>query len=91
MPPLVLKVAVTVRAAFIPRRGAIDERGLGARADPPPEGEAELQGFLDWIDDPAVTGGCPILAACFQLDDREGAPREVLASYLTHFTQAEVQ
>jgi len=50
--------------------------------------EAELPGVdrlrallgvtLDWVDDPALPGGCPIMGACFELDDREGAPREAL-------------
>jgi AcrR family transcriptional regulator len=35
-------------------------------------------GWLDWIDNPDLPGGCPILAAAFELDDREGAPREFL-------------
>jgi len=35
-------------------------------------------GWLDWIDNPDLPGGCPVLAASFELDDREGAPREFL-------------
>ncbi|HTP28146.1 MAG TPA: TetR/AcrR family transcriptional regulator [Anaeromyxobacteraceae bacterium] len=39
-----------------------------------------LQGSLDWMDDPEFKGGCPIFAACFELDDREGAARDALVA-----------
>jgi AcrR family transcriptional regulator len=39
---------------------------------------ALLRGCLDWIDDPAFPGGCPIMGACFELDAQEGPPREWL-------------
>jgi AcrR family transcriptional regulator len=39
---------------------------------------AALQGWLDWIDAPDLPGGCPILGACFELDGREGVPRDAL-------------
>lgn len=42
--------------------------------------EALFQAWLDWIEDPGLPGGCPVLGACFELEDREGAPREVLVS-----------
>jgi AcrR family transcriptional regulator len=41
---------------------------------------ALFQGSMDWMDAPGFAGGCPILAACFELDDREGAPRDVLVA-----------
>ena len=33
---------------------------------------------LDWIDDPARPGGCPITGACIEFDDREGPVRAAL-------------
>jgi AcrR family transcriptional regulator len=45
-----------------------------------PRLKAMLRGWLDWIDDPELPGGCPVLGACFELDDREGAPREKLVA-----------
>lgn len=39
---------------------------------------ALLEGQMDWIDDPELPGGCPIMAACFELDDQEGGAREFL-------------
>jgi AcrR family transcriptional regulator len=51
------------------------------RAEPGlPRLKAMLQGWLDWIDDPELPGGCPVLGACFELDDRQGAPREKLVA-----------
>lgn len=41
---------------------------------------ALFRAWLDWIDNPELPGGCPVLAAAFELDDREGAPREFLVS-----------
>ncbi len=41
---------------------------------------ALFRGWLDWFDAPELPGGCPFLAAAFELDDREGAPRDFLAS-----------
>lgn len=41
---------------------------------------ALFRGWLDWIDNPALPGGCPVLGAAFELDDREGAPRECLVA-----------
>jgi len=40
--------------------------------------DALFEAWLAWSRDPALPGGCPVLAACFELDDREGEPREVL-------------
>lgn len=37
-----------------------------------------FMGWLDWIDNPELPGGCPVLAAAFEFDDREGAPRDFL-------------
>lgn len=41
---------------------------------------ALFKGWLNWIDNPELPGGCPVLGAAFELDDREGAPREFLVS-----------
>lgn len=39
---------------------------------------ALFRGWLDWIDNPDLPGGCPMLAASFELDDREGPSRDFL-------------
>lgn len=39
---------------------------------------AFFRGWLDWIDNPDLPGGCPVLAASFELDDREGPSRDFL-------------
>lgn len=39
---------------------------------------AIFRGWLDWIDNPDLPGGCPVLAASFELDDREGPCRDYL-------------
>jgi AcrR family transcriptional regulator len=39
-----------------------------------------FSGWLDWIDNPELPGGCPVLGAAFELDDREGVPREILVA-----------
>jgi AcrR family transcriptional regulator len=31
-----------------------------------------LKGCMDWIDDPAFPGGCPIMSACFELTEDDG-------------------
>jgi AcrR family transcriptional regulator len=41
---------------------------------------ALFKGWLDWIDNPELPGGCPVLGASFELDDREGAPRDFLVA-----------
>lgn len=41
---------------------------------------ALFKGWLDWIDNPELPGGCPVLGASFELDDREGAPRDALVA-----------
>ena len=41
---------------------------------------AIFTGWLDWIDNPDLPGGCPVLGASFELDDREGAPRDYLVA-----------
>jgi AcrR family transcriptional regulator len=35
-------------------------------------------GWLDWIDNPDLPGGCPVMAAAFELDDKEGEARQFL-------------
>lgn len=42
--------------------------------------QALFKGWLDWIDNPELPGGCPVLGASFELDDREGPPRDVLVA-----------
>jgi AcrR family transcriptional regulator len=47
-----------------------------------PRGEPRVRGLFDhwlaWMADPAVPGGCVLLAASVELDDREGRPRDYL-------------
>lgn len=44
-----------------------------------------MRGCLDWIDDPAFAGGCPIIAACFSLGERDGAPHANLVAKQQRF------
>lgn len=37
-----------------------------------------FEGWLRWQTDPSLPGGCPMMAAAVELDDREGPVREVL-------------
>jgi AcrR family transcriptional regulator len=37
-----------------------------------------FEGWLAWITDPALPGGCIFVAAATELDDREGKPRDFL-------------
>lgn len=37
-----------------------------------------FENWLAWVDDPALPGGCPLMAASFELDDRSGEPRDFL-------------
>jgi AcrR family transcriptional regulator len=39
-----------------------------------------LEGCMDWVDDPAFTGGCPIMSACFELTAASGTPWDNLAA-----------
>ena len=70
-----LQVAVLEHAA-----ARVAERLAPVRQLPPgPERlRFTLRTSLDWIDDPALPGGCPITGACIEFDDREGRVREVL-------------
>lgn len=47
-----------------------------------PRGEPRIrrlfENWLAWLHDPALPGGCPIVAASSELDDEPGAPREFL-------------
>ncbi len=47
-----------------------------------PRGEPRVRQIFDnwvaWLDDPALPGGCPIVAASVELDDKPGAPRDFL-------------
>lgn len=57
--------------AFVQPSVEASEPGIGRL-------RALFTGWLDWIDNPDLPGGCPVLAASFELDDREGAPRDFL-------------
>jgi AcrR family transcriptional regulator len=50
-----------------------------------------FKGWLDWIDNPELPGGCPVLGASFELDDREGAPRDFLVERQRKSQQAIAQ
>lgn len=73
-----LQVAV-LEHAFDRVAAFIRPRVEGAR-DPLDLLRKRFLATLDWIDNPDLPGGCPITAAGFELDDREGAPREVLVA-----------
>jgi AcrR family transcriptional regulator len=49
-----------------------------------PRGEPRIRAmfanWLDWLGDPALPGGCPMVAASVELDDKPGAPRDVLVN-----------
>lgn len=48
-----------------------------------PRGEPRLRALfengLDWADDPAMPGGCPLITAAVEFDDRPGAQQDFLA------------
>lgn len=73
-----LQVAV-LEHAFDRVAAFIRPRVEGAR-DPLDLLRKRFLATLDWIDNPELPGGCPITAAGFELDDREGAPREALVA-----------
>ena len=72
-----LQVAVLEHTAerFQERMGSVEALPPG-----PERMRALLEVTLDWVDDPALPGGCPIVGACFELDDREGPPRDSLVA-----------
>jgi AcrR family transcriptional regulator len=39
-----------------------------------------FENWLAWLQDPALPGGCPIVAASVELDDKPGAPRDILVA-----------
>jgi AcrR family transcriptional regulator len=39
-----------------------------------------FDGWLRWMSDPALPGGCLFIAAATELDDKEGKPRELVAT-----------
>jgi len=53
---------------------------LQAAAEGLPRLRALMSAWLDWIDDPELPGGCPLMGACFELDDQEGGAREKLVA-----------
>lgn len=71
-----------LQVATLERAAERFQRRLAAGVDPNASGPERLRALLrcsmDWIDDPDLPGGCPILGACVEFDDREGAPREAL-------------
>ena len=46
-----------------------------------PRLERWFENWLRWMGDPSVPGGCLFVAASFELDDREGRPRDVLVGH----------
>ena len=72
-----LQVAVLAHTAarFRERLGPVEAAPPGAARI-----RALLKATQDWVDDPALPGGCPIVGACFELDDREGGAREALVA-----------
>jgi AcrR family transcriptional regulator len=44
-----------------------------------------LKRCMDWIDDPAFPGGCPIMSACFELTPEDGEPWNNLVAKQRHF------
>ncbi len=67
----VLEHAVARFQAFLAERMTGLPEGL-------PRLQGMLKGWLDWIDQPELPGGCPVMGAAFEFDDREGAPRDFL-------------
>ena len=49
-----------------------------------PRGEPRVrrifENWIAWLRDPALPGGCPMVAAAIELDDKPGAPRDFLAA-----------
>jgi AcrR family transcriptional regulator len=49
-----------------------------------PRGEPRVrqmfENWIAWLHDPALPGGCPIVAASVELDDKPGAPRDFLVA-----------
>jgi AcrR family transcriptional regulator len=58
--------ATVIRPAIAAARGEPRVRGMFER-------------WMSWMADPAFPGGCILLAASVELDDREGRPRDYLA------------
>jgi AcrR family transcriptional regulator len=56
-----------LRPAFRARRGEPRLRAL-------------FEGWLAWVGDPSMPGGCLFVAAAVELDDRDGRPREYLVA-----------
>jgi AcrR family transcriptional regulator len=47
-----------------------------------------FDGWLQWLSDPALPGGCLFVAAATELDDKEGRPREHLVATLRQLHDA---
>ena len=49
-----------------------------------PRGEPRLRALFDnwlvWMDDPSMPGGCPLITAAVEFDDRPGSQREFLVA-----------
>ena len=67
----VLHSAVARFTDAVVRPALVKERGL-------PRLRALLDGWLTWANDPAMPGGCLLVAASIELDDKPGPAREFL-------------
>ena len=83
-----LQMAVLEHAAT-----RVGERLAPARRLPagPERLRFQLEITMDWIDDPALPGGCPITGACIEFDDREGRVRELLLKLQRNSHQRSVE
>ena len=71
---------------------AVAERFVGQVIRPAlqqPRGEQRLRAFFDnwlaWVDNDILPGGCPLMGAALELDDRPGPLRDYLASQQSQF------
>lgn len=58
-------------------QGLVAER-IGRRPPGLAQFKIMIKAWLDWIDDPALPGGCPVAAACFEFDGQPGKTRDSL-------------
>jgi AcrR family transcriptional regulator len=73
-----LQLAV-LREAVARFEGTVIRPAIAAAPRGEPRIRALFERWLAWMADPAVPGGCVLLAASVELDDREGRPRDYLA------------
>lgn len=73
-----------LQVAVLEHAGLCFQAFVAERLQEVPEGRPRLLGllksWLDWIDRPDLPGGCPVMGAAFEFDDREGAPRDFLVA-----------